>query len=159
MDEKRIHQVFFVSVLLKGLDAAAEIVAGLALALTTQQAILRLVQWITHNELIEDPHDFVANSLLHVAQSFSVDTKTFYAYYLLSHGAIKLVMVAGLLANRLWAYPFGLVVMVLFIVYQLYEFAHTHSAGMLALTVFDVLVLYLIWHEYRLVLRHRGATR
>lgn len=158
VDEKRIHRIFFVSVLLKGLDAAAEVIAGIALAIATQQTILGLTQWMIHNELVEDPHDLVANGLLHAAQALSISSKTFYAYYLLSHGAIKLVMVAGLLANRLWAYPFGLVVMGLFIAYQLYEYALTHSVGMLALTVFDVLVLWLIWHEYRLVRAHRPGT-
>jgi len=39
----------------------------------------------------------------------------------------------------------------LFIVYQLYRFSHTHGAGLIALTVFDIFVMGLIWHEQRLI--------
>jgi len=72
----------------------------------------------------------------------------------LSHGIVKLALVAGLLANRLWAYPASLAVMSLFIVYQLYRFSFTHSAGLIVLSLFDGVVMVLIWHEYRLMRRH-----
>jgi uncharacterized membrane protein len=153
VNDKRLHQLFVISILLKGIDAAVEVIAGIALAVTNPPAILWLTHWLTQNELVEDPHDLVANALLHAAQSVSINSKTFYAYYLFSHGAIKLVMVGGLLANRGWAYPFALIVMVLFIIYQVYEYAQQHSTGMLALTVFDIVVLWIIWREYRLVRR------
>ena len=42
----------------------------------------------------------------------------------------------------------------LFIVYQLYRFSYTHGFGLIVLTIFDVFVMGLIWHEYRLVRRH-----
>ncbi|RUW96717.1 DUF2127 domain-containing protein, partial [Mesorhizobium sp. M8A.F.Ca.ET.059.01.1.1] len=35
----------------------------------------------------------------------------------------------------------------------------THSAGLIVLTIFDLIVIWLIWHEYRLVLRHKVASR
>lgn len=154
MDEHRVHQLFLLSVILKGIDAMIEVIGGLALAFVGQRQILMLVGWLTRGELVEDPHDFVANALLHFAQTFSIGSKTFYTYYLASHGAIKLVMVAGLLANRRWAYPFGLVVMGIFIAYQVYEYARTFSIGMLLLTLFDMIVVWLIWREYRLVRAH-----
>jgi len=59
-----------------------------------------------------------------------------------------------LLRNKLWAYPVSLVVLGLFIVYQLYRFSYTHGFGLIVLTVFDVFVMGLIWREYRLVRRH-----
>jgi uncharacterized membrane protein len=153
MDERRIHQLFVLSVILKGIDAAIETAGGIALGLVNQQLVVTLVTRLTSHELREDPNDLIANGLLHFAQAFSVNSKSFYAYYLVSHGAIKLVMVAALLGKRKWAYPFALVVMVLFIAYQAYEYSQTHSLGMLVLTVFDLLVTWLIWHEYRLVRR------
>lgn len=159
MNERRIHQLFFISVIIKGIDAAIEVLGGLVLAFASQRELVGLANWLTRKELAEDPHDVVANTLLHFAQTFSVSSQAFYAYYLLSHGAIKLVMVAGLLANRLWAYPFGLLVMGLFITYQIYEYGLTRSLGMLLLTFFDVVVFWLIWHEYRLVRAHGTGWR
>jgi len=152
--EQRIHQIFEISVLLKGAHAVVECIGGAALALISTGAIVAIVNRFTQEELIEDPQDFVANRLLAWAHGFSVDTKQFYAFYLLSHGAVKLFLVVGLLRGKLWSYPASLVVLGLFIAYQLYRFSYTHGTGLIVLTVFDVIVMGLIWHEYRLVKRN-----
>jgi len=151
MNERRIHRIFRISVLLKGAHALVECGGGLALALVSTSAITRLVNALTQEELIEDPNDLVASHLLSLAQNFSVGTQRFYAFYLLSHGLIKAFLVVGLLKNKLWAYPVSLVVLGLFIVYQLYRFSYTHGFGLIVLTVFDVFVMALIWHEYRAI--------
>jgi uncharacterized membrane protein len=67
---------------------------------------------------------------------------------------VKLILVAGLLRNRPWAYPASLVVLGLFIAYQLYRLSFAFSVGLVLLTVFDAVIIVLIWHEYRLVLKH-----
>jgi uncharacterized membrane protein len=154
MDERRIHQVFEVSVLLKGAHALIECIGGLAMASVSTSTISALVNMFTQEELVEDPHDIVATHLLSFAKGFSVETRHFYAFYLLSHGIIKVVLVIGLLRDKLWAYPASLFVLGTFIVYQIYRYTHTESFGLIALTVFDVIVMALIWHEYRLVRRH-----
>ena len=154
MNERRIRQIFEVSVLLKGAHALIECIGGLVLAFVSTSAITSLVNALTQEELIEDPNDFVGTHLLSLAQNFTVSTQHFYAFYLLSHGVIKVFLVIGLLRNKLWAYPVSLVVLGLFIVYQLYRFSYTHGFGLIALTVFDVIVMGLIWHEFRLVSRH-----
>ena len=154
MNERRIHQIFEVSVLLKGAHALVECIGGLVLTFVSTSTLTSLVNALTQDELIEDPNDFVAVHLLSLAQNFAVGTQHFYAFYLLSHGVIKAFLVVGLLRNKLWAYPASLVALGLFIVYQLYRFSYTHGAGLIVLTVFDLFVIWLIWHEYRLVRRH-----
>jgi uncharacterized membrane protein len=154
MNERRIHQIFEISLVLKGAHALIECIGGLVLAFVSTCAITRLVNVLTQEELLEDPDDFVATHLLSAAQNFNVSTQRFYAFYLLSHGVIKVFLVIGLLRNKLWAYPFSLIVLGLFIVYQVYRYSYTHGFGLIVLTVFDVFVMGLIWHEYRLVRRH-----
>lgn len=154
MKERRIHQIFEVSVLLKGAHALIECLSGIALALVSTNTIVGLVNWLTQEELVEDPHDFIAKQFLTWAQDFSFNTKTFYAFYLLSHGVVKILLVIGLLRGKLWSYPVSLIVLGLFVAYQLYRFSYTHGAGLIVLTIFDVFVMGLIWHEYRLVRRH-----
>jgi uncharacterized membrane protein len=68
------------------------------------------------------------------------------------------LLVIGLLRNKLWAYPVSLVALGLFIVYQLYRFSYTHGIGLIILTIFDIIVIALIYHEYRLVRRHSQST-
>lgn len=154
MRERRIHELFEISVLLKGAHAVIECIGGLALALTANGAIATLVARLTQEELQEDRADYVANHLLAWAQAFSIETQHFYAFYLLSHGVVKLALVAGLLMRKLWAYPASLAILTLFIAYQLYRYSFTHSIGLIALTVFDLIVMALIWHEYRLLRAH-----
>ncbi|MEO9168375.1 MAG: DUF2127 domain-containing protein [Aestuariivirga sp.] len=154
MKEPTIHKIFEVSVLLKGAHALLECVGGILLVFVSTSTIASLVKAFTQDELVEDPHDFVATNLLYYAQHFSVSSQHFYAFYLLSHGVIKLLLVIGLLRNMLWAYPASLAVLGLFIIYQLYRYSYTHGLGLIILTVFDVIVMVLIWHEYRLVRSH-----
>jgi uncharacterized membrane protein len=154
VNEHRVHQIFTASVLLKGAHALIEVVGGLALALVSTDSVIRVVNTMTQSELVEDANDSVATHLLAMAQEFSVQTKSFYAFYLLSHGLIKILLVIGLLKNKLWSYPASLVVLGLLIVYQVYRFSYTHSFGLVVLTLFDMIVMILIWHEYGLVRRH-----
>ncbi len=115
MNEQRIHRIFEVSVLLKGAHAVIECIGGIALALASTTSIAGWVNRLTQDELVEDPHDFIATHLLGMAQGLSVNSKNFYAFYLLSHGIVKLALVAGLLRNKLWAYPASLIIITLFV--------------------------------------------
>jgi uncharacterized membrane protein len=57
------------------LRAVIECIGGLALALASTTSIVRWVNSLTQDELIEDPNDFIATHLLSMAQEFSVNTK------------------------------------------------------------------------------------
>ncbi len=107
--EHRIHQLFEVSVWLKGAHALIECVGGVLLYLVTTETIASWVNMFTQEELVEDPNDFIATHLSRMAAEFSVASKEFYAIYLLSHGLIKLLLVVGLLRGKLWSYPASLI--------------------------------------------------
>jgi uncharacterized membrane protein len=154
VQEKRVHQVFVASVLAKGAHALFEIVAGVTLYLVSTATIVSAIDRWSNGELIEDRHDWIANHLLEFARGFSVEQHHFYAFYLLSHGLVKGVLVAGLLREKLWAYPASFVVFGAFIAYQLYRFTYTHDWMLIALTVFDLFVIALAVHEYRLLRKH-----
>ncbi len=154
LSERRIYAVFRVSIILKGLNALFEVVAGLVIAFIKPSSVTAIVTALVHRELIEDPSDRIAGWLLHAAESYSVSGQRFMVYYLISHGVLKLAVVAGLLAKKHWAYPAGLVVLGLFILYQLYRMTFAPSLGLALLTIFDLVVIVLIWHEYRRVRHH-----
>ena len=149
LGEQTIHLVFEVSLWLKGIFALLEIIAGIAAYFISQQFLLSVVLWVTKDEFAEDSHDLVANFLLHAVQTLSISTQTFAALYLLGHGVIKLWLIIGLLRKKLWYYPVSLVVFALFIAYQLYRYAFTHSLWLLLVTALDAVVIALTWHEYR----------
>lgn len=154
MDEKRIHQVFEISVALKGLHALLEIFGGLALAFMSTDTIVGIINRWGYGELAEDRSDWIANHLLKFASTFSVEQHSFYAFYLLSHGLVKLVLVIGLMREKLWAYPASFAVFGAFIAYQLYRYSYTHDVGLILLSIFDLFVIFLAVHEYRLLRKH-----
>ena len=152
LQEKNMHQQFVVGVWLKALNALLEIIGGTLLLFTG--AVTTFITYMARNELIEDPGDVVANTVQHHLPYLSQHSQLFTAIYLLSHGIIKIFLVAGLLGRRLWAYPSAIIVFVLFIVYQLYHYIHTHSFFLLLLTTSDILVIWLTWHEYKVIKKH-----
>jgi uncharacterized membrane protein len=144
-----IERFFRVSILLKGLHAVLEIVGGAALFTISPDFILRVVALLTQDELAEDPRDRIANYLLEAAKHVSISSERFAAIYLLAHGVIKGVLVVALLKNKRWAYPAAIIVFGAFILYEIYRFTLTHAPGLIVLCLFDLVVLWLIWLEYR----------
>ena len=155
--EHRIHQLFEIGVWLKGAHALIECVGGVLLYIVTTDTIASWVNAVTQDELIQDPNDFIAGHLSQMASQFSIASKEFYAFYLLSHGLIKLLLVIGLIRGKLWSYPASLAALGAFMVYQVYRYSYTHSFGLIVLTVFDAVVMWLIWQEWQAVRRHRAA--
>ncbi len=154
MQERRIHQVFAVSVSLKGLHALFEIVGGLALYFTSTETIVGWISSWSDRAIAEEKHDWIASHLLRFAETFSVQQHDFFSFYLLSHGIVKIVLVYGLLKEKLWAYPASFVVFGGFIAYQLYRYSFTHEFVLILLSIFDLFVIALAVHEYRLLRKH-----
>lgn len=135
-----------------------KIIGGIVAFFVTKAFLLKTVSVLTQQELAEDPRDVVANYLLHSAQHMAISTQYFMALYLLGHGTIKLWLIIGLLREKLWYYPTAIIVFGLFIIYQLYRYSFTHSVWLLLITVVDVIVIALAWHEYKYLRRLSPTT-
>lgn len=163
MNSKRkfhgFHFFFRLSVIAKGIDGALEIAGGILLLFFSPDRISTIIQTLTQHELSEDPRDLIANYLLNSAHNLTKGVTMFAAAYLLWHGMVKAGLVAGLLLKRRWAYPAAIVAFLIFVVYQLYRYLHTHSISLLALSVVDVLVIILTWIEYRRLTAIHGFTK
>jgi uncharacterized membrane protein len=144
-----LDRTFEVSIIAKGLDGLLELVGGLLLLLVTPATINSIVTGITQHELSEDPHDLIATHLLHLSTGLTDSAVRFAAAYLLLHGIVKVVLVVALLRNKLWAYPWMIAFLVVFIAYQLYRIVLTPTAWLIALTIFDAFVVWLTWREWR----------
>src|SRR5829696_5967395 len=144
-----LDRVFEIGIIAKGLNGLAELVGGLLLLFVSPGDIHHLVAMVTQGELSEDPHDVIARYLLHTAVGLTGSALLFGAAYLLVHGAVKVGLVIALLLNKLWAYPCMITVLLIFIGYQLYRIVLQPSVGLVALTVFDALIVMLTWREYR----------
>lgn len=144
-----LEKVFEGGIIIKGITGLFEFLSGLLLFFVSPATMHRFIAFVTQRELLEDPHDKIANFLVHSTQHIGTGSKTFLIIYLWIHAIIKLIAVIGILKNQLWAYPFSLITLGLLMLYQLYTvFFVKPSVGMILLTIFDVFILWLIWREY-----------
>jgi uncharacterized membrane protein len=87
--------------------------------------------------------------VLHGSHSLSGAHATLFgALYLLSHGLVKVVLVWAVLRDRLWAYPWMIAFLGIFIAYQAYRMVVEPTVGLALLTVFDLVVVWLTVREY-----------
>lgn len=142
----------------QGAHSLTEVLGGLALAFLSHDLIIRIATTLTRAELIEDPRDVVANAVRTAAEGFTTDAQSFVAWYLFSHGLIKLVLVAAVLTNRVWAYPAFIAAMIGFILYQISRMSFDVTFVLVTITVLDLIVLFLAWHEYGFVRRERQRS-
>src|SRR5579864_1218588 len=112
----RLDAAFHVGLVLKALDGALETIGGIALLFLSPASINHFVRWATAHELAQDPNDFVARHLLHSASMLTSSTTLYGAFYLLAHGVTKLVLIIFVLKDKLWAYPWLIGLLGVFIV-------------------------------------------
>ena len=154
--EKEIHDVFDVTLFLKAIHAGIEVAGGLLLYFMNRASIVGLVDFFIREEISEEPHNVLLNYISQTAQYFSNSSKTIAAFYLLSHGLVNAFIVISLYKEKLWAYPLSIAVLGFFSIYQVYNFIHSHSIMMIALTILDFIIIGLVWHEYGIVKNKKG---
>lgn len=133
----------------KGIDGILELIGGSVLLVTTPGQLLDAARAMTTRELTEDPHDILANLLLHGLERLGAGTAIFLAVYLLLHGVVKLAIVAALLLGTPRVYPWAIAALLAFLAYQLYEIVVAPSPTVIILTIFDAVIIALTWREWR----------
>jgi len=154
-----LHNSFRTGITLKGIDGILEIIGAVLIWFVEPAKLSEPVRLALVHELSRDPRDFVAAHLLHVTERLTSANRGFAIAFLLSHGLVKIIIVAALWMDQLWAYPLGIGVFSAFGVYQVYRWTHTHSLALVLLTIFDALVIYLTWAEYVMQKRAREPQR
>lgn len=150
LQEKYYRRAFIVGLALKAIAAVGQTLLGVLLLFTT--AVSNIIVYLVQHELIEDPTDFLATRI-DAFLPLSAHIQFVSALYLLVHGVIKIFLIWGLLKNKLWAYPASLVFIGLIVFYQIVSLSFTHPVIFTLLTLLDIVVAFLIWHEYKYLQR------
>ena len=151
-----LDKFYEVGIAIKGIDGLLELIGGVVLLTLSSGTIWHVTDVLTHSELAQDPHDFIATHIQHAGHNLATGGHTFAAVFLLLHGAVKVGLVACLWLNKLWAYPLGIAVLGLLLLYQIYQLVIHPTFGMAFLSVLDAAIIWLIWREWRQV--HRRAS-
>ncbi|HVV37888.1 MAG TPA: DUF2127 domain-containing protein [Acidimicrobiales bacterium] len=136
------------TLVVKAIDGAIELMGGIVLLAVPAHVLTNAIVAATRSELSSDPHDFVARHLVRAGQGLE-HQRGFGAAYLFSHGAVKVVLVVALFRGYQWAYPTLIGFLGSFIAYQSYRFVHLPSISLAVLTAFDLVVVCLVWHDWR----------
>lgn len=149
MRERVLDLIFLIGVLFKGIDGFFELIGGVVLLFVSPAQLQGAANAVTSSELSQDPHDVLANLIRHGAAHLSGGATTFLAVYLLLHGVVKVAIVIALLTGSRRVYPWAIGALVAFVIFQIYELIVSPSVGIAALTVFDVVIIWLTWREWR----------
>lgn len=154
-----LDRTFEIGIIVKGLDGLLEAIGGILLFFISPEMINRWATTLTEHELSDNSHDFVATHILDTAHGLTAHgSLVFAALYLLSHGVVKIVLVAAILKERLWAYPWMIAFLMVFIVYQIYRITFAPSIGLIVLTLFDLFIVWLTWLEYQKRQKHQATS-
>ena len=150
--EKYIYRFFEYSLILKIINGIWETI--LSLYILSGGSLRDIVFHFTNREIIRDPDDFFALHIQNFASRFTHGTELFIAIYLLIQGIIKIILITGLLQKKLWAYPTATFAFFAIVFYQIYRYSHTHSPFLILFSLFDLVTIMLVQHEYKRAKKH-----
>ncbi len=159
MPEKTYYSLFRAGIIVKALISIGEIISGLAVAFLSYDTLRAIILPLFGDEFSETPRDFVWQFVANEMQRFSATPQSVWAFIFLSHGIVKIFLLTGLWLNKLWVYPVSIVVFILFIIYQFYQLTFTPSIVLWAITIVDIVVVFLVVHEYRYRIAHPGPAQ
>ncbi|MFI0465226.1 DUF2127 domain-containing protein [Saccharopolyspora sp. 5N102] len=148
-------KLFRVAVLLKGLDGAVQLIAGVLLIFLSPNTITRLAHAVVTRDLLGPPAGPLAGHFEEALQHFAGGNRTFVITYLIAHGVIKIGLVIGLLGKIMPLYPVAMAALGLFVVFEVLRAVQTKSVVLPLFTVLDVAIIVLVLREY-LELRRRN---
>ncbi len=144
---RAVHWLFDAAVILKAVNGVLEVAGGLILLAKPGWVGPAVASWAV-DLMLHHSANRIGKALAVWGYGLQAGTEQFASIYLMAHGVAKLFIAWGLIREKLWAFPVGLVVFGLLIAYQLYRYTHTHSNTLALLVLLDVAVCYLIWREW-----------
>ena len=152
--EKQYWGLFEISLLIKTLNAIADIIGGIILWFTSKVVLVTFILNFFQNDLSDNPKDYISNFIVNFAEALAVCSQYFLSAYLLIHGIVKIFLLICLYKKKLWAYPTSIIVFSLLTIYESYTLYLNHSMWILSFTLLDIILVLLTSHEYG-VLRKR----
>jgi uncharacterized membrane protein len=143
-----LHDSYLVGLGVQASIGTFQLIGALMIQVASRTGWLTGVsQWTA--AALSQHHGAPMEMLLHALHHFSTARDPFWSVYLIGHGVLNLGVVAALLAKKWWAHPVSILMLSGFIIYQLHHYLHNHSLVMIALSLFDAVVIALVWREYR----------
>lgn len=152
------HRLFQAGVFVKGGHAVLDLFGAVFIYFTSATTLQNIIGSIVAEELVEDPNDVLVNFILDKTSHIAQATQDFAALYLFVSAIVNLVLVSGLLMRKPKMYPLAIGLTTAFVAYQAYVYLHTFSPWMLVLALYDSVLAFLIYLEYRRIKREDAVS-
>ncbi len=158
-DEQVLSLFFRVATWLRIGYGSLRILLGLTLLKFIGTPFTDLLIGLMSHEITEDPSDALFQFIYNLVNDHSFTVTYFLAIYLLFWGSVEVFLSIALLKRILWAYPLTILLIVIFVIYEMYRVFHTHSLILVLIIIVDLGIAYIIDREYRRLKKHLKPTQ
>jgi uncharacterized membrane protein len=150
-DTSFVHRAFWLSLFLKGLDGALQLLGGVAVLVAEPGTLGKAYRWLSRFLIGNRVHNPEADFIKVTAESFHMNVEMLVAIYLLVNGVIKVLLVYGLLKEKLWVFPAACVGFGLMFSLEVYRLSIHFFWGIFILMCISVFVITMVILEWRKV--------
>lgn len=148
MQTRTLSTLFHISMWWRIFYGLIRIVLGLVLVKLINVPFSDIFYQIMHYEITDEPTNLFVALISKILLEHQFTVTGFIAVYLMFWGILDVVLSLCLLRHKWWAFPVSLVLIALFIFYEIYRFMHTHSLMLLAVICIDIFIYWLIRREH-----------
>ncbi len=151
-DKSFVHRAFWISLFIKGLDGALQLIGGLAVIFVEPGTLGNAYRWLTRFLFGKHDGNPEAAFIRDTAHSFGISVEVLVAIYLLVNGIIKVLLVYGLLKEKLWVFPAacaGFGVLFSLEIYRLFVHFYWGIFVLMCISVFVITMVILEWRKVR----------
>lgn len=148
MHQNLTDRFFVIGMWWRIIYGSLRILLGFAVLKIIGMPLIDVLTKVMSHELIEDPQDLFYSFGNAILGHHPVHVSYFLAVYFIFWGVIDTVLSYQLLKHKLWAFPLSIVLIGVFILYELIRFTYNHSLILLWVIFVDGVITYLIWREY-----------
>jgi uncharacterized membrane protein len=149
---KWFDTAYKIGVAIKGLDGLGELIAGIALIISPSivHNVLMTIVGHAHKHHNSHTYHFIGTYVARLDQDLAKSGLLFLTIFLIAHGIIKLILVYCLFKRIVWAYPYAIGILTLFLIYQFYVIAKDPaSLGLWLFAVLDIVIIWLVYGEWK----------
>jgi uncharacterized membrane protein len=148
LSRAQLKRLFDATLIIKGVAAVFDLAAAAIIFSTGSERVAQFFAQVTTYMTHFDKDSFFSNYVLS-HNTLSYGSVMFVAGYLFFHGVINIILVEGIWFRRQWAYMRAMRILIFFVLYQSIRLAFVFSYWLFAVTLYDLMVIMLMYNEYR----------
>lgn len=127
------------------------LILGATLLKITGQPLAEFIYTLMSHELTGKTTDILLEKVYRLFETHDITVTFFIAFYFIFWGVVDIVLSLCLLHHIKKAFPVAMGIIMLFILYGMVRLTITHSLILAGVIVVDLVILYLIHDEYRVL--------